>query len=851
MWAPHIASILLIGMIAVLAIPSIAHAQEDRLTFDMSQDAPGQAGQLSALESVLSQIGTTPATIILDRGSYNVDKTLKIPAGADIEFKNYQGDDSDSAPSFVRHNDFKGVMIQVEEGAKLTLSGNTNEALELNGGGESAKSESAILLIQGSVTINHATIKDANGIEGTFNGAVKVDGVNASLTMNEGVITDNKRHSDTQSNMYGAANVIVDNRARFVMNGGSIKNGTGSGGVTTNAYGDTGGVLVAHGASFEMNGGKIKNNKGFAGGLNVWNWVYGSTINSWKKAGTLEQQAENTRSTAVINGGTISGNTAGFGGGGILVFGNAAVEMNGGEISGNSAPRGGGVNAMNLWTWGDSYHNETDGEGGSSGLTRDEYSKYIPGGFRMRGGKITGNYGQYTGGGVNVVSNGVVLEAGEIANNRSTQGGGVYVATRSYAAHLYNALVENNKATGLGGGIWTCPTGLLELHITRGAAINNNTASGYGDDIAHSNYGAVGAQVVTLADRALGGAPISYYYDNKEARFDANNPGEQVILRGEENDTIMDQGLHSVLSEDGINAARSAARLRITGNSGYLGGGLGTNGTIIFGEPDSTRIDLTKKWVYKFNQRSKVKKVPADKIPVPQIDVILGTKNGEKITPIQTVTLKPDNQWKYSFENLPKTDAHGNAIVYTVYEADENGNPTVVATADPKDPTAMTLRNEVMPTTDVKATKVWSGDYEVSSSRPTIFFKLFRSVESGQPEAVPNVQNQELKPGVTEVSWAGLDKYDAQGHQYTFSVREVNAEGENFTPQYYTKTENGLTVTNIYVPPTEPKKPNEPKKPRKELSKTGVSISSIAFAVVVLMGASLAILTLSQRRKRS
>lgn len=618
--------------------------------------------------------------------------------------------------------------------------------------------------------------------------------------MNDGAITDNQRHNDTQSNMYGAGNLIVDKRARFILNGGSITKGRGSGGVNTNAYGDTGGVIVAHGGYFEMNGGEVSDNQGFGGGIEVWSWVDGYTIKSWKNAGTLEQQAEATRSRAVINGGVIRNNRAGFGGGGILIFGNGDVEMNGGQITKNTASNGGGVNAMNLWTWGGDFYNEIPGEGAASGLTREEYSRYIPGSFVMRGGSIDNNTAYRTGGGVNIVSNSVVLEGGDIkANSATQQGGGVYVATKSYAVHIYNALVENNSARYIGGGIWTCPTGELTTYVSRGVAVSNNTANTYGSEIAHDNYGGNSVQRMNLADRALGGAPVSYYHDNRGARFDANNPGEEVYLHGGTDDTISNQGLHSVIASEGLNAARSLARLRITENTSYRGGGIGTNGGVIFGEPEITSKEVSKKWVYKFSNNENV---PADKIPLPEVKAVLAVHNGDKRIPIETVSLNAENNWKHAFENLPAQDADGHSLVYSVYEADEQGNPTVVATEDAADASKLTLTNEVMPKIDVKALKQWRGDKAVASDRPTIYFKLYRAIEGGQAEAVPEVGVKELAAGTVEVVWRNLDKYDVSGKEYTYSVREVNADGEDFVPAHYTKLEDGLTVTNTYVPPT-------------------------------------------------
>ena len=85
---------------------------------------------------------------------------------------------------------------------------------------------------------------------------------------------------------------------------------------------------------------------------------------------------------------------------------------------------------------------------------------------------------------------------------------------------------------------------------------------------------------------------------------------------------------------------------------------------------------------------------------------------------------------------------------------------------------------------------------------------------------------KELADGVTEVTWEDLDKTDEYGNAYIYSVKEVNADGNDFVPSRYRKSEDGLTVVNTKRPtgggedtkpptdkPTNPDKPEEPNKP--------------------------------------
>ncbi|NLT26019.1 MAG: hypothetical protein GXX90_05130 [Microbacteriaceae bacterium] len=213
----------------------------------------------------------------------------------------------------------------------------------------------------------------------------------------------------------------------------------------------------------------------------------------------------------------------------------------------------------------------------------------------MTSGEITLNDASRTGGGVNVISNRVLLSGGLIDDNWAAgQGGGVYVATQSYTLQIENALIEGNSALHVGGGIWTCPTGELELRVTQGGAVLGNTATAYGDDIAHDNFGSIGSLSMHLSNRLLGGGEVAYHWDNPGARFDPANPGEQVIMRGGK---LFEQGLVAVADDAAVAAAHDAAQLRITNNVSNRGGGIGTNGTVLIGYDETVDVAIAKTWL--------------------------------------------------------------------------------------------------------------------------------------------------------------------------------------------------------------------------------------------------------------
>jgi hypothetical protein len=96
-----------------------------------------------------------------------------------------------------------------------------------------------------------------------------------------------------------------------------------------------------------------------------------------------------------MNGGVISGKSAGSYGGGVYASGTGTFTMNGGEISGNTAGYGGGV-----------------------------FSTFS---FIMNGGKISGNTTVNSGGGVFINGNSFTMTGGEISGNTASSSNGVRV----------------------------------------------------------------------------------------------------------------------------------------------------------------------------------------------------------------------------------------------------------------------------------------------------------------------------------------------------------------------------------------------------------------------------------------
>ena len=235
-------------------------------------------------------------------------------------------------------------------------------------------------------------------------------GVSTNITISSGDVTlclNGK--ALTSSSTQSAVIIIMDGASLTLCD--CVGSGTISGTTKDSDTGYGAGVFVNSGATFIMEGGTITNNSaGYGGGV----YVAGTfTMNG----GTITNNAATVSSgsggagvyvkdgTFTMNGGTISENTSGGDGGGVYVY-SGTFNMTGGTISENTADNrmGGGV--------------------------------YVKGGtFAMSGGSITGNTASSAGGGVYVTSSGTkfTMSDGVISGNTAKAAACMYVNGSSSA----------------------------------------------------------------------------------------------------------------------------------------------------------------------------------------------------------------------------------------------------------------------------------------------------------------------------------------------------------------------------------------------------------------------------------
>jgi hypothetical protein len=241
-----------------------------------------------------------------------------------------------------------------------------------------------------------------------------------------------------------------------------------------------------------------------------------------------------------LAGGSITGNTANYNGGGVYVDdGSCAFTMTGGSISNNTAisGRGGGVFV-----------------GNDSNTTSDSGSV-----FTMTGGTISGNSAYYGGGvyiwSIDSDSHGVHsvsvfhMTGGTISGNSATYGGGVYLTGAGSAFDMTGGSVIGNAAASSAGGIYV--TANTQMTIGGLVTITGNTLNGEANNVYlsagnHLNIGdhidaasSIGVSLVSTPTSSrpsqitsgLNGADVTVFVtDNEDYCVEGNDDGEAYLF---------------------------------------------------------------------------------------------------------------------------------------------------------------------------------------------------------------------------------------------------------------------------------------------------------------------------------
>jgi len=330
----------------------------------------------------------------------------------------------------------------------------------------------------------------------------------------------------------GGVNIETRDGYVSVEDGSSISHNT--------ATGDGGGVNIANGGGFQVTeGSRISNNTagGNGGGVNI--------IGRFESHSYLGDNSHISNNTATGDGGginvsggydieveleessSISYNTAGGDGGGINFIGvrgaESSIIMFGSYIRNNTAGGdGGGINFISLLSdnggididYGSSISgNQAEGNGG--GINARFGHINLTSGSLIENNRALGDGGGIhfdATGSIDVYENGISMDGyGDtslIIGNTATNGGGIFISCGFFV--LNHASIENNTATGDGGGIFLQGTSYFDMYdgrisgnravngggifrsyfspeysyfLIRSGTITNNTATGNGGGI--------------------------------------------------------------------------------------------------------------------------------------------------------------------------------------------------------------------------------------------------------------------------------------------------------------------------------------------------------------------------------
>ena len=212
-----------------------------------------------------------------------------------------------------------------------------------------------------------------------------------------------------------------------------------------------------------------------------------------------------------------------------------------------------------------------------------------------------------------------------------------------------------------------------------------------------------------------------------------------------------------------------------------------------------TEVPVEKKWIGK---------------AVNEIEVKL-LANGKEV---QTAKLNEANSWKHTFKDLPKYDDNGKEITYTVKEVAIEGYESKIE-GNAKDGFVITNRN--VEKTEIPVEKKWIG-------------KVLKEIEVQLLANGKEIQNVKLNEGNSwKHTFKDLPKYDDNGKEITYTVKETKVEG--YESKIEGNAKDGFVITNKEIP----KKPRIPK----------TAVGTQIFGYVAMAGVSLGLLQISRKKR--
>lgn len=810
--------------------------QEQSETLELGEEKVGAPVRGGAdFETLKQQVteATDGDVIQVAPGEYRFTDKLMIQ-GKNIELKVEGG-----TATFYRDSSYSSTMIEIAEGAGLTL----NDGIVMDGKNRTREiTTGALIQNLGGFVHNYGTLIIKGGIyqnDKSRGGAVAAPfysyGAKSRVELHDGTIQNNDygyEYNETRAD-FAAGAFSLNHGTQMVMTGGTIQGNTGSSfawdGLHYSESPGAGAIVVSPGSSFIMEDGTISENNGYGGGVLVGSGseqYYGDN----REVESEEKIEPSELATATFLGGTIE-NNVGWEGGGIYGVGNIKVDIPSNStitIRKNKAAMGGGIAISDRATGTqlETLQNLMDqSKRIKPKVSFDIWEKYFAGEFNMAGGTVEENYAKRAGGGIVISTNKASIVGGVIKNNTAKdQGGGIYVTTAPYTLHMQNVYIGGNSANEewpknqvlldkTGGGVWFCPTGTAVFHAENGAFIDRDNTSGREAAGFFSFKKETGSDyTVTLAPRALSGGKIDYRTDSEKVR----NKQEESQIISVIGSHAEELALKTELDPD-FNTAivQKLSTVFVIENKSAKGGGIGSNGNIVFGTDNTISLTVKKEW--------------AEGTESKPVEIEIRARLGEDDWLIQKVQLNAENQFTYTLEGLPET-VGGEALEGLLYVKELNNDAFTTEISkitkktdeqtDGEKPTnekafIVTVKNTKKPSTPgtvdtmVKVQKIWEDENNRENKRPTsITVRLYANGRATDKTLILNAEN----------GWrgffTGLDKYSA-GEKIRYTVQEETSLSD-YESVVSGTMEGGFTITNSRKPekPPVPEKPPIPEKPR-------------------------------------
>ena len=197
-----------------------------------------------------------------------------------------------------------------------------------------------------------------------------------------------------------------------------------------------------------------------------------------------------------------------------------------------------------------------------------------------------------------------------------------------------------------------------------------------------------------------------------------------------------------------------------------------------------TEVSVSKKWEPSVPDKAEVDfTLYRNEKPTGKVITLDGTvdDNGET------------EPWKATFSNLPKCDTNGKDYNYTVRETDVRNADGFAASVSEAN-NGGTITNKKQATIDVSVSKEWD---PTAPDKAEVEFTLYCNGDStGKTITLDGTPDNNGETEAWKATFSNLPKCDADGQEYSYTVKETavkNADGYTISGE---EVENGGTITN-------------------------------------------------------